>query len=128
MSLTPPKDRYLVEAVLRACDVMESFHEGELLRLHDLVSRTGINKTTVFRIVCTLEKRGLIEHVGQHFRSNIRPFKRGRYRFGYCALTSQTTFSRTITEGLRQAAADERIDLIVLDNNLNSKRVQLNVD
>jgi ribose transport system substrate-binding protein len=125
-----PKDRYLVEAVLRACDLMDSFQtEGELLRLQDLVSRTKMNKTTAFRILCTLEKRSLIERVGQHhYRSNIRPLKRKRFRFGYCALTSEIAFSRTITEGLRQAASEERVDLTVLDNHFNSKQALRNVD
>lgn len=124
----PPKDRYLVEAVLRACELMDSFQtEGELLRLQDLVLRTGMNKTRAFRILCTLEKRGMVERVGRHYRSNIRPLRKG-FRFGYGALTSQISFSRTITEGLRQAAAEERVGLTVLDNNLNSKQALRNVD
>src|SRR4051794_21163808 len=113
-----PKDRYLVESVLRACDILDAFQfEGELLRLQDLTTRTGMNKTTAFRVVCTLEKRGLLERVGSHqYRTNIKPVKRKKFRLGYCSLSSEIGFSRDITEGLQRAAADERIDLIAFDN------------
>src|SRR5882724_10964017 len=101
------KDRYLVDAVLRACDILDAFQvEDELLRLHDLVSRTKMNKTTVFRILCTLEKRGLVELVGaRQYRSNIKTLKRKKFRLGYCALSSEIGFSRIVTESLQRTAA-----------------------
>jgi len=124
------KDRYLVDAVLRACDILDAFQmEDELLRLHDLVARTKMNKTTVFRILCTLEKRGLVELVGaRQYRSNIKTLKRKKFRFGYCALSSEIGFSRTVTESLQRNAAEERVDLIALDNHYNSKQAVRNVE
>lgn len=124
------KDRYLVDAVLRACDILEAFQvEDELLRLHDLVSRTKMNKTTVFRILCTLEKRGLVELVGaRQYRSNIKTLQRKKFRLGYCSLSSEIGFSRTVTESIQRAAAEERVDLISLDNHYNSKQAVRNVD
>jgi ribose transport system substrate-binding protein len=129
-SAKSPKDRYLVEAVLRACDILDAFQfDGELLRLQDLAARTAMNKTTVFRVVCTLEKRGLLERVGSHqYRANIKPVKRKKFRLGYCGLNSEIGFSRDITEGLQRAAADERLDLIVLDNHYNSKQAMRNIE
>lgn len=126
----PERNRYLIDAVMRACDILEAFRfDGELVRLQDLAERTGINKTTAFRLVCTLEERGLLERVGSNrFRSAIKSQRRNRYRLGYCALTSEITFSRLITESLRQAAAEERVDLIALDNHYNSKQALRNVD
>lgn len=127
---TSSKERYLVEAVLKACDILDAFQfDGELLRLQDLVTRTKLNKTRTFRILCTLEERGLVERIGAHqYRSNIKPLKPNKHRLGYCALTSEIAFSRTITESLRRAAAEERIDLIALDNHYNSKQVVRNVE
>ncbi len=124
------KRRYLVDAVSKACDILDAFQfDGELLRLHDVVERTQMNKTRTFRILCTLADRGLIERVGAHqYRSTIKPLKRNKHRIGYCALTSEIAFSRAITEGLRQAAAEQRIDLIILDNHYNSKLVVRNVE
>src|SRR2546422_1457259 len=90
------KSIYLTEAVLRACDLLEAFQfEGELVRLRELVSRTGMNKTRAFRLLTTLEQRGLIERVGPHqYRSAIKPLKRKKYRLGYAALSSDFSFSR----------------------------------
>jgi len=124
------KPAYLVEAVLRACDLLEAFQtDGELVRLRDLVNRTGINKTTAFRLLTTLEERGLVERVGaRQYRSAIKTLKRKQYRLGYCALSSDFSFSRDITEGLVQAAADEKIDLVTLDNEFSSKQAVKNAD
>jgi ribose transport system substrate-binding protein len=125
-----PRSIYLVDAVLRACDLLEAFQfEGELVRLRELVSRTGMNKTTAFRLLTTLEERGLIERIGAHqYRSAIKPLKRKRYRLGYCALSSEFSYSRDITEGLTRAAADEKIDVITLDNEFNAKQALRNAD
>jgi len=84
----PPSDRYLVEAVVRACHLLDAFRSpGESLRLRDLALRTGMNKSTALRLLYTLERRGLIERCGRgEYRSRFRPLKRGRYRFGYAAL------------------------------------------
>jgi ribose transport system substrate-binding protein len=124
------RSAYLVEAVLRACDLLEAFQsEGELVRLRDLVNRTGINKTTAFRLLTTLEERGLVERVGtRQYRSAIKPLKRKQYRLGYCALSADFSFSRDITEGLVQAAAEEKIDLVTLDNEFSSKLAVRNAE
>jgi ribose transport system substrate-binding protein len=125
-----PKTGYLVEAVLRACDLLEAFHvPGEPLRLRELVARTGMNKTTAYRLLMTLEERGLVERIGAHkYRSAIRHLKKHEYRLGYCALSSEFSYSRDITEGLVRAAADERIDLMTLDNNFSAKQAVRNAD
>jgi ribose transport system substrate-binding protein len=124
------KDRYHIEAVLRACDILDAFRfDGELLRLQELVARTRMNKTRAFRILRTLEERGFIERVGSHqYRSTVKPLKPNEHRLGYCALNLENSYSRAITEGLKRAAAEERIDLIALDNHYNSKQVVRNVE
>ena len=49
---------YLVEAVARACDLILAFHhEGEILRLRDLVSRTGLNPATALRLLSVRDSR-----------------------------------------------------------------------
>jgi len=124
------KNGYLVEAVLRACDLLEAFQvPGEPLRLRELVARTGMNKTTAYRLLMTLEERGLVERIGAHkYRSAIRPLKKHEYRLGYCALSSDFSYSRDITEGLVRAAADERIDLLTLDNAFSAKQAIRNAE
>ncbi len=124
------KQAYLIEAVLRACDLLEAFqYEGELVRLRELVARTGMNKTTAFRLLTTLEDRGFVERVGERqYRSALKPLKRKIYRLGYCALSSEFSFSRDITQSLIRAAAEERVDLVTLDNQFNSKQALRNAE
>ena len=77
--------RYVVEAVSRACAILEAFSaEGEALRLCDIVARTGLSKATAFRLLFTLEQRGFVEQSERHtYRSRLRPLNRRKYRFGY---------------------------------------------
>lgn len=130
MSKIAETGRYLVDAVLRACDVLDAFStEGELLRLTDVVDRTGLNRATVFRMLLTLEHRGMIERVGNYrFRLRIRRVRRQKYRLGYAAQTSEFTFSRDVSEGIIHAAATEGVELVVLDNRYSPKTALRNAD
>jgi ribose transport system substrate-binding protein len=114
----PNQDPYLVETVWRACDVLEAFRsESELLRLNDVAARTNLSKATVFRLLHTLERRGLLERAGNHeFRLGIRPIKRKAYRFGYVA------------DSLVRAAAQESVDLLTLDNRYSARAALRNVE
>ena len=119
-------DPYLSETVLRACHLLRAFTlDGEMLRLRDLVSRTGLNKTTAFRLLRSLEKGGIIEHTttGQ-YRTTIRSLHRRKIRLGYACQSTCSAFSREITNGLLQAADHEGIDILALDNR-GSRKITL---
>ena len=76
--------RYLVEAVACACDVTD----GEALRLCDITARTGLSKTTAFRILFALEKRGFVEQGERHTcQLCVRPLNR-KNCFGHGAQRS----------------------------------------
>jgi ribose transport system substrate-binding protein len=126
----PKQDRYLVETVCRACDILEAFHsESELLRLNDVASRVGLSKPTVFRLLHTLERRGLVERVGNHgFRLAIRPIKRKAYRLGFAGESAEFAFSRDVADSIARAAGQENVDLLSLDNRYSSKTALRNVD
>src|SRR5262249_42674197 len=110
-----------VEAVVRACSLLQAFQfEGELLRLRDLVSRTGLSKATAFRILDTLAEEGFVERVGRQYRSSVKVVRQPKYRIGYAAQTNEFAFSRDVTESIRRAAAQADIDLIITDNRYNS--------
>jgi ribose transport system substrate-binding protein len=133
VSVTKPKtreDRYLVESVLRACDILEAFKsEGELLRIRDVAQRTGLGGTTTLRLLYTLERRGLIERVGSYdYRLAVRPLKKKSFRLGYGSQSNEFAFSRAVAEGLTRAAAQEGVDLIVLDNRYSPKTAIRNVE
>jgi ribose transport system substrate-binding protein len=124
------KSRYLVEAVLRACDLLEAFAaEDELLSLGDLAARARLGKTTAFRLLRTLEERGLVSRAGsRRFRLNIKPLRRAQWRLGYAALGAEFALSREVTEGLVQAAAEEQVDLLVADNRNSARTVTANAE
>jgi len=110
-------NRRHVEAVARACSLLQAFRfDGELLRLRDLVSRTGLSKATAFRILDTLAGGGLVERVGRQYRSSVQVVRQPRYRIGYAAQSTEFAFSRDVTESIRGAAAQADIDLVITDN------------
>jgi ribose transport system substrate-binding protein len=122
--------RYIVEAVSRACDVLQAFTgDSEALRLCDIAARTGLSKATAFRILFTLEHRGLIEQGERHtYRLRFRPLNRRKYRFGYGAQSSEFVFSRTVSESIEAAALAEGIDLLVLNNRYSAKTAVRNAE
>jgi ribose transport system substrate-binding protein len=122
--------RYVVEAVSRACAILEAFSaEGEALRLCDIVARTGLSKATAFRLLFTLEQRGFVEQSERHtYRSRLRPLNRRKYRFGYGAQSSEFAFSRAVSQSIEAAALAEGIELLVLNNRYCAKTAIRNAD
>lgn len=54
-------ERYVVQAVDRALDVLEAFHANEEASLNVISKRAGLNKSRTFRLLCTLSRRGYVE-------------------------------------------------------------------
>ena len=125
-----PRDPYLCQAITRACDVLEAFREnGEQLRLKDIADRAGLSIATAFRIVATLERRGLMSRAGDRlYTLNISRPKERRYRFGYAAQSGEFAFSRAVGEGITAAAASANIDLVVVDNQYSAKTAIRNAE
>ncbi|MCU1330745.1 MAG: periplasmic binding protein/LacI transcriptional regulator [Bryobacterales bacterium] len=115
--------KYLIESILRACDVLQAFRfEGETLRLRDLVERTGINKTTAFRLMKSLEKGNLIEVLSAgRYRTTIRPIHLRKLHLGYAAQGSNLLFSQEVTASISRAADTEKVALLALSNEFSPK-------
>src|SRR5690349_12885669 len=113
--MTPGREPYLVEAVVRAADILRAFESrGEILRLRDVVARTGFNKGLCFRLLHTLRHCGLVEKVddtGYRLTADIQ--RRKRFRIGYTALGHHSSFQRAVQDSLVWAAKSENIELIV---------------
>jgi ribose transport system substrate-binding protein len=111
-------DRYLIKALVHASQVLEAFRDpGEVLRLRDLVERTGLGKGMCFRLLHTLRHCGFLEKVDQtRYRLACEMRRRRRYRIGYAAQGQDTSFPREVHEGLVRAAQGEDLDLVVVDN------------
>ncbi|MGC4053168.1 MAG: substrate-binding domain-containing protein [Paludibaculum sp.] len=110
--------RYSVQAVVRAFALLKaSRFEGEVLRLRDLCSRTGLPKATAFRLLQTLEQVGAVERVGaEQYRSLVSVAGRSRLRIGFAGKSIESAFSRAVGESLRAEAAARGLDLVLLDN------------
>lgn len=120
-----------VESVLRACELLRSFRsDGELLRLRDMVERTGLPKSTAHRLLRTLQQGGLIEEAtSDQYRCLMRPAERQRrLRIGFGAQTTSSSFSQSVTESVRKAAAVNGVDLIEVNNRYSSKTALRNAD
>ena len=63
-------NRYLVKSLVHASRVLEAFQSsGDVLRLRDVVTRTGFNKGMCFRLLYTLHQCGFLDKVGEnHYR------------------------------------------------------------
>ena len=125
-----PSKHYLIESISRACDVLEAFRtDGEALHLREIASRTGLSKSTAFRILFTLERRGLVQQSeDRSYRLLLRPLKRRKYRLGYGAQSTEFAFSRTVSESIQRVAFEEDIDLVVLNNRYSAKTAVRNAD
>lgn len=117
------RDRYLVQSVVHASQVLEAFEScGEILRLRDIVHRTGFGKGTCFRLLHTLHHCGLLEKVdanGYRLVSEIR--RRRRHRIGYAAQGQDASFSREVLLSLQRAAERANVELITVSNRYQPK-------
>ncbi len=59
--------RYIIKSLVHASAVLSAFRsEGEVLRLRDVVARTGFHKGMCFRLLYTLHTCGFLEKVGEN--------------------------------------------------------------
>jgi ribose transport system substrate-binding protein len=119
----PSHSRYIVKSLVHASEVLSAFRsDREVLRLRDVVARTGFNKGLCFRLLYTLHACGFLEKIGQNqYRviSNLRPHR--RFRIGYAAHGQDSSFSTEVTASLARAAETAHVELVVLDNRYNAK-------
>ena len=122
---TPPAvhDLYLVKSLVHASEVLWSFqHPGEMLRLRDVMDRTGFRKGMCFRLLYTLRHCGFIEKVeNNRYRLTAEIRRRKKYRIGYAAQGQDSSFAREVHTGLVRAADRSQIELIVVDNRYQPK-------
>jgi IclR family transcriptional regulator, KDG regulon repressor len=70
-------DKYVVEAVFKALDVLEVFQDGEELQLSEISKRVSLNKSRAFRLLYTLCERGYVERAsdGHRYRLGLKLFE-----------------------------------------------------
>ena len=116
-------NRYLVKSLVHASRVLEAFQSsGDVLRLRDVVLRTGYHKGMCFRLLYTLHQCGFLDKVGEnHYRLASEVRRRRLYRIGYAAQGQDTSFDREVRSSLVRAAEREHVELIVVDNRYQPK-------
>jgi ribose transport system substrate-binding protein len=124
------REPYVVQAVVHAAEVLRAFASpGELLRLRDVVERTGLNKGLCFRLLRTLHHCGLVEKFDEsRYRRLADVHPRRRYRLGYAALGHDSSFQHAVQSSLVLAARTEDVELIALDNRRSAKVALRNAD
>jgi len=124
------QSRYLVKSIVHASQVLAAFRsEGEILRLRDVVARTGFNKGMCFPLLYTLHSCGFLEKVGENQYRAVSEMRHTRkYRIGYAAQGQDSSFSREVAASLVQAAENGRVELVVVDNRYNAKTALRNAD
>src|SRR5690348_15635294 len=70
-------DKYVVEAVVKALDVLEVFQDGEELQLSEISKRVCLNKSRAFRLLYTLCERGYVERAsdGHRYKLGLKLFE-----------------------------------------------------
>jgi ribose transport system substrate-binding protein len=112
-------DRYLIEAAARVLDVLELFNQHEQVRLADVVDRLQLVKSTAFRLLYTLEAKGLIERLptGRAYR------KRMRYRVAMLSVSKSLPFVAEVESGIEAEARRAGLDFVVRHHEFDSTRV-----
>lgn len=66
-------DRYLVEAVLRALEILDCLDSANTLSLHQISERTALNKSRCFRLLHTLASRRYVERTADGLGYSLGP-------------------------------------------------------
>ena len=120
--LNSDSSKYRLETVTRACAILRQFADlQQSLSLSEIVERTGLERTIVFRILRTLQEEGLLRRPeGRRYFSNVSIQSQKRFRIGYASQTNDS-FSRAVTQGIRLAASHHQIDLVEVENLYSAK-------
>src|SRR3984957_15856044 len=106
---------YHIPVLSQALDVLELLQsQKQSASLEDLHRETHFSKTTVYRILKTLEHRGYLAHQEDAPSRLVPP--PSKLRFGFAGQSGELPFSQAVTTSLKEAAASAGVYLIVLDN------------
>ncbi len=105
-------------SVLRACAILRCFKSpGEVLRVRDVVQRTGLHKATVSRLLAALAEGGVLQRSQPSgYTSLVRTVEPSEFRIGYASQTESSAFAQEVTASIRRAADRARVQLIFADN------------
>ncbi len=97
--------QYHVDVLGKGLDVLDTLRGAAVeLRLTDIAEETGLDMSTTFRMLRTLEAHNYVvrDKATKRFRHTLG---HRDYRIGYAQLSSDQPFVRKVTQGLVDAAA-----------------------
>lgn len=109
------EDRNLVQAVLKALDIMEALCGNPRCGVRELSEKVGLNRSTVNRLVATLERAGYVEQDRERgkYRATLKLFELGNKVVQDLDIKDR---AYPIMQKLSEAT-EETIYLAVLDGN-----------
>ncbi len=121
---------YVIKSLVHASQVLAVFgSKAEVLRLKDVVTRTGFNKAMCFRLLFTLRECNFLEKVGENqYRLvyDVRPTR--KCRIGFAAQGQESFFAREVSAGILRAAENAHVELVVMDNKYDPRIALRNAD
>lgn len=122
----PQAPTYTVEVLAKALDVLDALRgDGTEMRLSEVAKAAGLDISTAFRLLRTFEHRGYVLRDAQTRKYRLSLGYRS-YRIGYAQLSSDQPFSQKVTQGLLDAAVRHRVELVVVDNQLDAEKAMQN--
>jgi ribose transport system substrate-binding protein len=118
---------YHIPILSKALYILELLQaEKQSVSVEQLHQQTKFSKTSVYRILKTLEHRGYLAHQEDgRYRLVSCPTK---LRFGLGGRFEELPFSQAVTTSLKNAAAASGIDLLVLDNRYDARTALRNAE
>lgn len=116
-------DAYLVKSFVHGSQILWAFnYPGEMLRLRDVMDRTGFAKGMCFRLLYTLRHCGFVEKTeNNRYRLTTEIRRRRKYRIGYAGQGQDSSFGHEVHTGLMTAAERAQVELLVVDNRYQPK-------
>ncbi len=123
-----PAAQYHVDVLGKGLDVLDTLRGASLeLRLTDIAEKTGLDMSTTFRMLRTLEAHGYVirDKATKRFKHTLGY---RNYRVGYAQLSDDQPFVQKVTQGLIDAAARAQVELLVVDNQESPEQALKNAE
>ena len=121
------RQTYLIPILSKALDILELLQaQNRSLTLEVMHQRTGVSKTTVYRVLQTLMHRGYVVRAPDGtYRNAVQPKK---LKFGFAGQSAEMPFSQEVTRSIRLAAVDAGVELVELDNRYDAETAVKNAE
>ena len=87
--ISAPDDRYILSSVDSALSILNLFYEHEELGASEVGKRMGMSRSTAFRFMVTLERRGYVtKTTGGKYRLGLNLFSLGMVAYNRMELVS----------------------------------------